>query len=628
MTNATARRSLGSRLTASVLVLAALGLALVLARGETESTGPYIVPTEAKIQISYDGACGPVKLNTAILDSDSVTPGQPKPIDVGSGSGAIAGCIGTQTDPGTVKIDDELFDYQNLSTYTADNGGVLPQSPFVAFNLLVETTNMGTGPLAFPSSGYLYVGGERMHYNTRTTNSFQIDARDTISATHPSHSYVRAERKLILIGRRQPTYNSGWNAATPGLPPGATGLQSHSPGTTVVDPMTNLTCRGRFSQTVVASANDPVTLRYRCYTHLVGPWPDVDYTTPPYLQSAPPSTGIPLALTPVLHHGTATGSLNEATGVLTLNTEVFGLTCIPFVAGHLWVRITQVIGLDKAAGPPDTDLGTFSMFAYENDQCTGPPIATLGNDMGNATYSTTDAPSSPPPGTPTPAPSYDSDKDGCSDFRELGTSETAGGKRDPFNPFDIGDINHDGAVSAGTDVLGIAQAFGGATGARYVPYKDRGVRVPDGADGIDDPANPFDGDGPNIWNTRSPNSNINSGGDVLGAAQQFGQPCLHAVHPLYVPYGPHPTTLTQSVSNAAAPIVINVARTSGFSYPTGQLLIDSETLTYNQGSSCPGFTDALTQFCITARGSGSPAGNLPAPHTGNPSGTGAIVYQK
>jgi len=103
----------------------------------------------------------------------------------------------------------------------------------------------------------------------------------------------------------------------------------------------------------------------------------------------------------------------------------------------------------------------------------------------------------------------DTDRDGCVDEKELRSILNQGGLRDPWNPYDWYDINHDGAVTAGVDVLQVAQAFG--VPANYSPRKDRG-------------AVNF---GPFAWNKSGPNNNINSGGDVLGVSQQFSSPCLH-----------------------------------------------------------------------------------------------------
>jgi len=599
-------RTLGARRwTLLVVELGALALLAALLPGTSGGAGTFRVPSAAKIHISYDGACTGLTLNTAITEPETITTTQRKPINV---AGMISGCVGTLTDPGTVQIDGELFDYANVATYTT--AGVLPNQT-LPFNLAVRTDNMQipAGAADFPlnsaacpvSQCFIYVGGERMQYDTRTATSFHIiPPRATPLATHPTDSYVRAEGKLVLVGRRQPTHNSG------GAGLGATDDQPHSVSTAVGDPMTNLTCRGRFTRTLVAG-NDPVNLRYRCYTHLITAWPDIDYGAAPYTSPADPSTGPVLALTPMLFHGTANGTLNETTGILTLNTEVFGLTCIPYVAGHLWVKITQVIQLDKTAGPPD-DSGTFSIFAYDNGQCAGSQIAILGNEP-NATYIETDG---PPPAVPT----YDTDKDGCTDYRELGPLASNGeaGRRDPFNPFDYSDINHDGSVSVTSDLLQIAQVR--ALGARYVDYKDRGLLALDAVDGIDDPANVLDGNGPSGWNRQGPNGSIDVPADLLGAAQQIGQLCTHAAHPVFVPYGAHPTTLTATISSLATPnFLINVGTTAGFPSPVGSLLVvDSETLIYNQAA-C-GAINTATQFCITFR-------SAPAQH--NPLAT---VYER
>jgi len=103
----------------------------------------------------------------------------------------------------------------------------------------------------------------------------------------------------------------------------------------------------------------------------------------------------------------------------------------------------------------------------------------------------------------------DTDRDGCVDEKELRSILNQGGLRDPWNPYDWYDINHDGAVTAGVDVLQVAQSFG--VPANYSPRKDRGAV----------------NYGPFAWNKSGPNNNINSGGDVLGVSQQFSSPCLH-----------------------------------------------------------------------------------------------------
>jgi len=220
--------------------------------------------------------------------------------------------------------------------------------------------------------------------------------------------------------------------------------------------------------------------------------------------------------------------------------------------------------------------------------------------------SCTDGTTTAGPLTLTPLPiTHDEDGDGCTDYKELGPGpQSTGGLRDPFNPYDFYDINHDGAVSNTLDVLQVSQANG--VPAKYVWHKDRGVTL-----------------GPNAWNRTGPNKSINVVDDLLAVAAQVGQPCLGHTHPATWALGPHPTTLTAGVTaGQLAPFAMSVGTTAGYP-PTGLLLIGSETLNYNQGSGqCPGFNPA-TQFCVKARGNGVPAGNDPAAYS-----TGAIVYPK
>jgi len=103
----------------------------------------------------------------------------------------------------------------------------------------------------------------------------------------------------------------------------------------------------------------------------------------------------------------------------------------------------------------------------------------------------------------------DTDRDGCTDERELRSVLNQGGQRDPWNPYDWYDINHDGAVSVTLDVLQVSLA-NGAGNPNYAPRKDRGVL----------------NYGPFGWNKSGPNGSIDVTSDVLGAQQQVSQPCL------------------------------------------------------------------------------------------------------
>jgi len=121
----------------------------------------------------------------------------------------------------------------------------------------------------------------------------------------------------------------------------------------------------------------------------------------------------------------------------------------------------------------------------------------------------------------------DTDRDGCLDERELRPVLNQGGIRDPWNPYDWYDINHDGAVAVTSDLLQIALA-NGAGNPNYAPRKDRGVL----------------GYGPFGWNKSAPNGNIDITSDVLGAAQQVSQPCLG--------HDPDPTTATHESYDVGA----------------------------------------------------------------------------
>lgn len=225
---------------------------------------------------------------------------------------------------------------------------------------------------------------------------------------------------------------------------------------------------------------------------------------------------------------------------------------------------------------------------------------------------------------------WDTDKDGCSDGRELGPDEKTGGLRDPTNPYDYYDINHDGAISVSADILQVVSAFG-VGDPEYHPAKDRGSLKATattfswdkiwGLQPFVMQTSPF-----SIffsWEKTPPNGSIDIPSDGLGVATQFGHACPHN-HALYTgpsgtPFGPHPVLLTSAVPlEQTAPFAISVnILGSGVPSPaanfpaSGKLLIRRETLSYDQMSGlCPGFNPA-TQFCITARGNNVPVGNNP-----------------
>lgn len=560
------------------LALAALALAAALAPGAAKGAGGGIqAPGVVQIAITYAGACTPGTIGAAIQGTQLIDASHTQDISV---SGSVAGCIGTATSPGTVMIGNELFDYANISTTTT--AGVVAGSPTEGI-LGVQSTS------GFPLSGQVFVGSELLSYDNTSmpsTSSLNITSASTYAQTHPIGTFVRLQGKLRLVGRGQPTSN-------PGAGVGATAQVFHNSGSPIRGPDTHLTCRGMLpAQTKVAGGDDIISMRYRCYMRLEpdSAWTDVTYTAPP----DDPSTGPVLALTPVLYHGTAAGMIDDdGTGQMVLTTEVFGLTCFPFVQGQLWIKATEVVN----PSAPDT----FTMYAYADDRCTELAF-TLGGDPGNLTFTSL-------PDT------TDTDKDGCTDGRELGDVKPFGGLRDPFNPFDYFDINGDGAISVGVDILQVAGAFGNGN-PRYVDYKERGLKAPDPLRPPGNQTNDYI-DGPSSWNKKGPNGSIDIGGDILGVAGQFGDACPHDPGVTSMPYGAQPAKTTASVSaGQSVPFDLAVAATPGTAgFPSsGTILVDAETLTYT--------SKTATSFHITARGNGM-AGNDPAAH-----GSNATVYQK
>ena len=97
----------------------------------------------------------------------------------------------------------------------------------------------------------------------------------------------------------------------------------------------------------------------------------------------------------------------------------------------------------------------------------------------------------------------DTDGDGCTDLQEWGYDETAGGQRDPDNPWDFYDTNGDGVIDVPNDILGVILAFSG-----YDVIYDRGPSA-----------------GPDPWNMTAPDGVIDLPNDILGVIFQFGHTC-------------------------------------------------------------------------------------------------------
>jgi hypothetical protein len=108
----------------------------------------------------------------------------------------------------------------------------------------------------------------------------------------------------------------------------------------------------------------------------------------------------------------------------------------------------------------------------------------------------------------------DWDHDGCPNVKELGLNPLLGGQRDPKNPWDFYDINHDGVIDVPNDILPVILAYNqgpldfGGPGPNYTEGKDRGPST-----------------GPYSWNKTAPDGHIDVPTDLLGIILQFGHDC-------------------------------------------------------------------------------------------------------
>jgi hypothetical protein len=191
-----------------------------------------------------------------------------------------------------------------------------------------------------------------------------------------------------------------------------------------------------------------------------------------------------------------------------------GSPCITDFTPGTNLQVNVALAADKTL--LDTDTGTIRVvldtvhnaIEGDTDDCDDP----AGEDaFESTTYDSA-------LGEPVIEKDDDTDRDGCVDEKELRSILNQGGLRDPWNPFDWYDINHDGAVSIPVDILQVAQAF---VPANYLARKDRGAL----------------NYGPFAWNKSGPNGSVTIPDDVLGVAQQFSSACLHdpdgGTHQLY-----------------------------------------------------------------------------------------------
>jgi CSLREA domain-containing protein len=116
----------------------------------------------------------------------------------------------------------------------------------------------------------------------------------------------------------------------------------------------------------------------------------------------------------------------------------------------------------------------------------------------------------------------DKDKDGCTDTQELRNTQATGGRRDPFNRWDLEDQwiggTRDRVVSGGDIGVVVARfgTIGSPAGDPLVPPTGPGYHTSsDRAGGLP---------GSNSWNLRPPDGSV-SGGDIGAVVAQFGHSC-------------------------------------------------------------------------------------------------------
>ena len=105
-------------------------------------------------------------------------------------------------------------------------------------------------------------------------------------------------------------------------------------------------------------------------------------------------------------------------------------------------------------------------------------------------------------------PALDSDRDGCSNSRELDTDETTGGLRNPLNPWDFYDVDKNRQITLFGDILGVIFHYSLDGTPPYDAAYDRGPTA-----------------GPNPWNMTAPDGVINLFTDILGVIKQYGHDC-------------------------------------------------------------------------------------------------------
>lgn len=226
------------------------------------------------------------------------------------------------------------------------------------------------------------------------------------------------------------------------------------------------------------ASGSPVTLRFFCYVNFIAADP---IAPPPYH---------------ALIHRVVIGSFNSSTGHLT--AEILG--CTPAVPGLAAISARIDIPVNKVV-----TTGVSGNFLYIRTDTTSPSTLNC-NDGSEAAGSLSFTPRTA---------THDTDGDLCPDYKELGDSGSAGGVRDPFNPFDYFNPTHDGRNRIDDALKVISQYFDDDTnGTPGEPPYSAGY----------DPATDRTHLGPNPWNLGHPNGQQRID-DVLAQLKQYFHDC-------------------------------------------------------------------------------------------------------